>query len=348
VANGDPQGFQGLPGLLSDPVFNLGIGLLGSGLSRPRTFGEGLLGGFQAGGQLQNAALRNQTARERLEEMARRRQAGSAVQELIEGLGPVAPDFVGPPQHGAGTLSAPQAGALGSLAQLDPSAALQQLVGKGGLLAPEPREFRTDIGKLFGDRDLAEQAGNAAAVQAIEQTIQQQLGPDVDLTKIRQFRNDTVKNSGEFLQEKAAFERIQAGVAQPSAAGDVALVFNFMKLLDPGSTVREGEFATAEAAAGIPERVRNLYNKALTGERLSDRQRADFLSQARKQFESASERQQRLVEDARQFAERNKLSVQDVVPEFILPRALPAPGGQVEQPRGRIDLGNGVIGEFID
>jgi hypothetical protein len=340
VANGQ-EGFD-FEGLLSSPMFNTGIGLLAAGFSRPRTFGEGLLGGLQAGGQLQRRALGNQTARERLTEMARRRQAGSAVQDLIEGLGPTEQGFVGPPQQGAGTLSAPQARAFGTLAQLDPAAALQQLTTTGGLLGPsEPRQFRTDVGKLFGDLETAQSQGNTAAAQALEQTIQRQLGPDVDFSEIRSLRNDVIRNSNEFLQEQAAFERVQAGAASPSAAGDVAMIFNFMRLLDPGSTVREGEFATAESAAGVPERIRGLYNKLLHGERLTDEQRADFTSQAKRQFSGARERQERLIQDARKFAERQGFSVDDVVPGYLLPDQAPVS-------ERRIDFGNGVTGEFVD
>ena len=55
-----------------------------------------------------------------------------------------------------------------------------------------------------------------------------------------------------------------------------------MKLQDPGSTVREGEFATAQNAGGIPERVRAMYNKAVNGERLDPAVRSDFVAQAEK------------------------------------------------------------------
>jgi hypothetical protein len=36
-----------------------------------------------------------------------------------------------------------------------------------------------------------------------------------------------------------------------------------MKMLDPTSVVREGEFATAQNAASIPIKIVNMYNKAL-------------------------------------------------------------------------------------
>ena len=49
-----------------------------------------------------------------------------------------------------------------------------------------------------------------------------------------------------------------------------------MKLLDPPSVVREGEQATAYNASAVPDRVRNLYNRLLTGQRLTPAQREDF------------------------------------------------------------------------
>ncbi|BCV06223.1 MAG: hypothetical protein CM15mV128_240 [Caudoviricetes sp.] len=59
-----------------------------------------------------------------------------------------------------------------------------------------------------------------------------------------------------------------------------------MKVLDPTSVVREGEQATAANAAGVPSRVRNAFNKALTGEKLSLEQRKDFVSTAIKLFQT--------------------------------------------------------------
>ena len=76
-----------------------------------------------------------------------------------------------------------------------------------------------------------------------------------------------------------------------TAAGDVSLIFAFMKLLDPGSVVREGEFATAENTAGIPEKIRQQYNKALKGDRLTPAQRAAYRREAERVFQVHQQRQ---------------------------------------------------------
>jgi len=55
-----------------------------------------------------------------------------------------------------------------------------------------------------------------------------------------------------------------------------------MKILDPASVVRETEFANAQNAAGVPDQIRNMYNRALRGERLGEAQRDDFVNSAKK------------------------------------------------------------------
>jgi hypothetical protein len=77
-----------------------------------------------------------------------------------------------------------------------------------------------------------------------------------------------------YIEVAQAYRKVIS--APESAAGDMSKIFGYMKILDPGSTVREGEAASAQNAAGVPDRILNLYNKAVTGQRLNPTQRADF------------------------------------------------------------------------
>ena len=106
--------------------------------------------------------------------------------------------------------------------------------------------------------------------------------------RAKKLRSEITNASTEFNKIDSAFGRIEASSEDPSAAGDLALIFNFMKMLDPGSVVRESEFATAANAAGVPDRIRNVYNRAINGERLGVKQREDFLNQAKKIFRRSS------------------------------------------------------------
>lgn len=83
-----------------------------------------------------------------------------------------------------------------------------------------------------------------------------------------------------FAVVKPMYDTIKSTANQKTAAGDLSLIFAYMKILDPNSTVREGEFANAQNAGGVDDKIRNIYNKTMKGTRLSDRQRKDFVKNA--------------------------------------------------------------------
>jgi len=99
--------------------------------------------------------------------------------------------------------------------------------------------------------------------------------------RAKDIRNRFDKKSGEFVKVRDAFGRIEVSAEDPSPAGDLSLIFNYMKMLDPGSTVREGEFATAAGAASVPERFKGAYKKVVSGEMLTTGQRKDFVNRAK-------------------------------------------------------------------
>jgi hypothetical protein len=110
-----------------------------------------------------------------------------------------------------------------------------------------------------------------------------------------------------------AFVKIKNAAMNPSAANDLALIFSYMRALDPASTVREGEFATAQNAAGVDVQVRNLYNKVVSGERLSQPQRQDFLQSSYGLVESQMPNVQQLVDRYTGIATRSGLNPEDIV-----------------------------------
>lgn len=116
-----------------------------------------------------------------------------------------------------------------------------------------------------------------------------------------------------FIELGQAYQKIETAAKNPSPAGDIALVYGFMKVLDPGSVVREGEFATAQNAGSVPQSVINMYNKALTGERLGENTRLDFLSQARNIIESQRQVSGDVVQRYSDIAKRSKLNPEQVV-----------------------------------
>lgn len=137
---------------------------------------------------------------------------------------------------------------------------------------------------------------------------------------------DYVAQSGEFKKQVDAYNRIVASAEDPSAAGDLALIFNYMKILDPGSTVREGEFATAQNSGSIPSIIQAQYNKVMKGERLANEQRSDFLDRSTRLYNGSLEQQMSLEKDVREQAVNvyglPEAAVEDIIREVRATGAL--------------------------
>ena len=86
------------------------------------------------------------------------------------------------------------------------------------------------------------------------------------------------------------FSNIQSSANAKTGPGDIALITGFMKMLDPGSVVRETEFATARDTAGLYTRLENSLKKAESGQFLQANQREEFVNLARQYLNSAQKK----------------------------------------------------------
>jgi hypothetical protein len=84
----------------------------------------------------------------------------------------------------------------------------------------------------------------------------------------------------DFDQVRVAYNQVNGALKNPSAANDLAAITKFMKLLDPGSVVRESELGLAMAATGAIDRVTNYYEQLKSGQKLNPAQREDFRKSA--------------------------------------------------------------------
>lgn len=132
-------------------------------------------------------------------------------------------------------------------------------------------------------------------------------------------RSEITKASESYNKITDSYGRITAVAKDQSAAGDLALIFNFMKMLDPGSVVRESEFATAANSAGVPDRVRNMYNKVLSGERLAPDQRKDFIGRSKDIFDEADIRQKNTIDNFVSLAKNFGIAKEYVIVEHGRP-----------------------------
>jgi hypothetical protein len=86
------------------------------------------------------------------------------------------------------------------------------------------------------------------------------------------------------------FNNIKSSADAKTGPGDIALITGFMKMLDPGSVVRETEFATARDTAGLYTRLENSLKKAETGQFLQPNQRSEFVNLAKQYLDSAQKK----------------------------------------------------------
>ena len=130
-----------------------------------------------------------------------------------------------------------------------------------------------------------------------------------------------LKQSDDFMIGLEGFQKVQtaAMTKQPSGASDIALIFGYMKVLDPGSVVREGEFATAQNAGGVAEKIRNTYNRVFEGERLSPTLREEFIQSARDQFLPSLDKQRDREEWFADLSSNYGLN-QDAIFRSLLPK----------------------------
>jgi hypothetical protein len=111
------------------------------------------------------------------------------------------------------------------------------------------------------------------------------------------FENE-MKLGGAFKQEpiykdfndmQSAFKQVQSSLKQENPIGDTAAATKIMKLLDPGSVVRESELGIAMAATGKMDRLQNYVSNWASGNKLTPTQRQDFQNLANELYAAAGQ-----------------------------------------------------------
>lgn len=148
-------------------------------------------------------------------------------------------------------------------------------------------------------------------------TNEKDVDPTEALTQATNLRKEFTGQSALFKAQDDAFGRIVASANKPSGAGDIALITSYMKVLDPTSSVREGEFATAQNSGSVDQKVVALYNQMLTGKRLTPEQRADFVSKAKDLYSESAKKQLSTQDRYKKLSTVYKLNPDDVVENYV-------------------------------
>ena len=189
-----------------------------------------------------------------------------------------------------------------------------QVIGEAitGREAPKMAETIRQVPAVLRERKEKQQEKQIEKLKLLRET--QKKNTDTETTLRKEFQGVTK----DFREVRNAYDRVLRSAEDPSAAGDLALIFNYMKILDPGSVVREGEFATAANSGSIPSRIRAKYNKLLEGERLDNKMRNDFVQKSKSLYKGRKETYTKEVKGFTDLAKRYGLNPDNVVIDYFL------------------------------
>lgn len=188
------------------------------------------------------------------------------------------------------------------------------IAGEASLAPEKPLGPQTSIAKARADLD----AGRITEAQfnslvAKETAMSGSDKPDKTFDNEKDLRGEVLNINKEFGKTASQFRRVEAAVKKPSPANDIALVFSYMKMLDPTSVVRENEQATAQNAGGVPQRIRAQWNALQSGENFTPEQRRDFYQSAVDLYGSQLTQYQKDLEYYSGLAVRNGLNPENIV-----------------------------------
>ena len=148
------------------------------------------------------------------------------------------------------------------------------------------------------DSALKAEAVNAAGGLTLKDTMTEEARLRGEYTTRTQGLTDAERN----------FAIIQISAVDDTGAGDIALVTSFMKMLDPGSVVRETEFATAANTGGLFTKLSSLVSKIESGKFLSPAQRTEFQNLSKKYLDAAKTQEQGVKESYQAIVENYGLN----------------------------------------
>lgn len=312
-------------------------------------FGQAVLGGLGDYATIRNQAMQQKLTQQQIERQEREAELAAQQQKQMEESQARMADIIRQGLGGRGMMYQPQAlgmpsGAIGMPGQPSqvagdmymPAAGYQEITpeqaqpqgmmpalteealrqsamsGSAGgtlkaiqsMLAPKGEAFTLSPGQKRYDA-----YGNeiAAAPEDVSKVGSEQFKQEKELRG--EFRNLTK----DFGLINDSFGRIVASSKDPSPAGDMGLIFSFMKMLDPNSTVREGEYATAQNAGSVPQSIMATYNSIVNGQKLTPAQRNDFVSRSARFYEQANTIYQDQVSQYTLLSERAGLDPEDVI-----------------------------------
>lgn len=93
-----------------------------------------------------------------------------------------------------------------------------------------------------------------------------------------------------------AIAKVRSSAQDPTGAGDLTMVYNIVKIMDPDSVVREGEISLTKNLGSLGQRLKLAYKAAAEGRGLDDTVKSELLTAAEKQYQAIQPRRKKVLD----------------------------------------------------
>jgi hypothetical protein len=169
------------------------------------------------------------------------------------------------------------------------------------------------------------------------------------LTKpVNELRDDFTKEKPvvELDEVKVSFDKVRQSAATATPAGDIQLIFSFMKVLDPGSIVRDSEFKLAGDAGDLPTRIQNWYDKIVGGTGLQTKQRNELVRQAKIAANAQLKTVAGKIDFYKKLAKTRGIKIEQIIPQNTLDLVEEGFPGPLSTGQGSAPEGTTMVGKF--
>ena len=152
--------------------------------------------------------------------------------------------------------------------------------------------------------------------------------PTTQRTTILSSLSDDVRSDPdikEFVTVRDNYQRVQEMAKQRTGQGDLAVIFAYMKVLDPTSVVREAEYTNAAQAVGKLPALSNVPRNWIQGDKLTEEGRIGFVAATQVLYDTKRQSYEQAAEFYRNKARSLGVDPSLVLRDFAAPRRLGAP-----------------------
>lgn len=161
-------------------------------------------------------------------------------------------------------------------------------------------------------------------------------------------RKEFSKESKDLGFQDAQKSWTRASTADKTGAGDLTVIYSYIKALDPTSVVREGEINLTKAAESVPNNVIRAYQRAKEGKIMSDELRGEMLSELGGMYNERANKQKELNAFYTGLASDSGIDPNDVVGKIGEIKLAEIPKKEEIKPKSIVEKVSGGAGFLYD